>query len=362
MLVLALLAGVTRAGVLEVSPDGTALRFVGAPADANSLTIGERRGVLSVSEDGERLTVGPGCLAGTDAYSASCPLSAIDRLEIDLGGLGSDLTLLTPLPAVVRAGPQDDQIVAGSGTETIDAGGGANVVIVGAAGRHLIRVGAGENVISYAFQLDSRGNLVPRRAGARIVLGRRDASGSAGSQDSLLGHYSEIDGSASGNDTIEARDGTAQTIVCGSGSDRVWIDPLDTPAMSCRTVHVAPPPHGRAMRAALLPFPFGGAPQARSTVIEDPAIPLSGGVAAVQVTCPVPSGLLEIFGAGCKGTLALGDARGTLATRRVALARGGMLVWRVPLPAALQRAGQVLYAQARAANGATRVSRFAIRP
>jgi hypothetical protein len=337
------------------------LRFVGAPGDANNLTIGERGGVLRALEDGERLTVGPRCRAGADAYSATCPLGTISGLQIDLGGLGSDLKLLTPLPAVVRGGPQDNQIVAGPGTETIDAGGGANVVIIGAAGRHLVHVGAGENVISYAWQLDPRGNLVPRRSGARVVLGRRNASGSAGSQDSLLGHYTEVDGSASGNDTIDTRDGTAQTIVCGTGNDRVWIDPFDTPTMSCRTVHVAPAAHGRAMRAALLPFPFGGAPRARGTVVEDSAIPVAHGVAAIQVTCPVPIGLLEIFGPGCTGTLALGDAHGTLATRRVALARGRALAWHVALPPALQRAGQVLYAEARARNGATRVSRFAIR-
>jgi hypothetical protein len=132
--------------------------------------------------------------------------------------------------------------------------------------------------------------------------------------------------------------------------------------MSCRGVHVAPAAHGRAMRAALLPFPFGGAPRARGTVVEDSAIPLArGGVVAVEVACPVPSGLLEIFGPGCKGALALGDARGTIATRRVALPRGATLTWRVTLPAFLRRSGQALFAQARAANGATRVSRFAVR-
>jgi hypothetical protein len=360
-----LAAGACDAGLLGVDADGRTLRFAGEALDANNLTLSDRQGSVWAVEDGARLSAGAGCKVGADPYSAVCHAAGIDRLVIDLGGLGSDLQLLTRLPTVVRGSPYDDVIVAGPGDETIDTGAGANVVTIAGPGRHLIRAGNGANVISYASQLDVRGGLVPRRSGVRIVLGRRGASGGVGQRDTLLGHYSEVDGSSTGNDLIDVRDGTPQTVVCGSGRDTVRVDPLDTPQMTCRTVHVAPAAGMASMRSAPLPFPFAAAPQARSQIIADQPIALAGGAVLVRVTCPVPAGLLEIFGPGCRGRLTLARDRLVLATRRLALSRGATLTWNVPLPAPLRSlaarpAGLALHASATATRDATRTTSFTV--
>jgi hypothetical protein len=357
-------AGACDAGVLGVDADGTTLRFTGDAQDANNLTLRDRGGAVSAVEDGARLSAGPGCQLGADAYNAVCH-GMIDQLVINLGGLGSDLRLLTRLPVLVTGSPYDDVVVAGPGDETIDTGTGANVVTIAGPGRHLIRAGSSANVISYASQLDAGGNLVPRRSGVRIVLGRRDASGGPGQRDTLLGHYSEVDGSSTGNDHIDVRDGRPQTVVCGTGHDTVRIDPLDTPQMTCRTVHVAPAAGRGPLRSVPLPFPFAAASRARSEIIADQPLSLTGGAVLVRVACPVAVGLLEIFGPGCRGTLTLARDHTVLATRRLALRRGVALTWSVPLPAALRdlakrQAGFALQASGTATGGATRTTSFAV--
>jgi hypothetical protein len=57
---------------------------------------------------------------------------------------------------------------------------------------------------------------------------RRKRSDGAGGRDTL--------NSNDRNDTILARDGAADSVSCGPGTDRAVVDPLDTVSPDCETV------------------------------------------------------------------------------------------------------------------------------
>jgi hypothetical protein len=117
-----------------------------------------------------------------------------------------------------------------------------------------------------------------------------------------------------GNDKVAARNGTADKISCGSGTDSVVADPQDSVAADCESVDrgttVLAPTGGATDQQPVSP-PVGG--DAGHTGLNEPdptvnvtppVIPAQtvtvspSGVAAVQVVCPAVAGT-------CRGTVAL---------------------------------------------------------
>jgi hypothetical protein len=121
-----------------------------------------------------------------------------------------------------------------------------------------------------------------------------------------------------GNDRVSARNGTADKISCGSGTDTVVADQVDTVASDCETVDrgAAAPTGGGAATTAptsgTTTSPPVGGDGGRSDLNEPnppvnvapPVIPAQtvtvspSGVAAVRVVCPPGAGT-------CRGTVAL---------------------------------------------------------
>jgi hypothetical protein len=175
-----------------------------------------------------------------------------------------------------------------------------------------------------------------------------DSISTGGGADSIDGGAgSDKLSSGGGNDKIAARDGTADTVTCGDGSDVATVDAVDVVSQDCEQVVLSdaasPDPTAPADPAGPAPGgdPTGPAdPTAPADPGTGPADPAHGtaeplnvvpptipaqtvsvsanGIAKVRVVCPAESG-------GCRGTVALqaldaaGNARPVAAVaRRVA--------------------------------------------
>jgi RTX calcium-binding nonapeptide repeat (4 copies) len=109
-----------------VSVDGSALRVVAAPGEANQLAI-SGGGSLRVTDPGAPLAAGPGCASAADG-SAECaaPLGtpALARIEVDAGDLDDWVSVQAGLPARLLGGDGDDQLIGGAGSDFTDGGRG----------------------------------------------------------------------------------------------------------------------------------------------------------------------------------------------------------------------------------------------
>ena len=118
-----------------------------------------------------------------------CPLSGVQRVRIDLGEREDTATVNIPVAASVLAGPGADRIVvAGPGHE-----------LSGGEGNDTLHGGAGDDVMS-------------GDQGADVIDG------------------------GPGADRIAARDGAADEVICGDGSDTVDADMFDSVAQDCESV------------------------------------------------------------------------------------------------------------------------------
>jgi hypothetical protein len=145
--------------------------------------------------------------------------------------------------------------------------------------------------------------------------------------------------SGDGSDRVSARNGTADKISCGSGTDSVVADPQDSVAADCESVDrgttvIAPSGGGASADPATgtPPSPPVGGDAGHSGLNEQdplvnvapPVIPAqtvsvsTSGVAAVRVACPADAGT-------CRGTVALVLVRATAkrSARVVAAAGAG---------------------------------------
>jgi hypothetical protein len=159
----------------------------------------------------------------------------------------------------------------------------------------------------------------------------RGASGSRGERDTLSG-FEQFEGGA-GNDRFELRDGRAESIACNAGRDLVLIDPHDDAAIDCEDSEVGPSA-GARMSVPTLVFPFPSREDtARSLVRVKPQLSLQGNAIVVQVRGQVAIGLLAADGPGCTGSVRMTRGAALIGSRRIDLARGRALSWRVPLTA-----------------------------
>jgi len=218
-------------------------------SDARSVTVralpGERNRVSATVESGfvrvvdrAGATAGPGC-AAVDAVTVACAaLDAPVSVGAELGD-GDDV-LTTTLAAtvdggagadelrtgggVLRGGPGDDRLVGGSA-----AGGDGDDVLFGSSGFDRLDGGGGDDVIRAGdgdddlFGGGGRDRLAGEAGDDYLLAGSGDdvLDGGAGA-DRLLG--------GSGTDVLRARDGTRDTLECGSrmlAGDRATVDAAD---------------------------------------------------------------------------------------------------------------------------------------
>jgi hypothetical protein len=247
------------AGAASVSETNGSLGYAAAAGEANHVTIVPWGFSLLVTEKGTKSGLPIALTAGTGCWklssiSASCSIGS-NGIQFD-GGDGADSFDATALTRTpVNAS-------GGSGDDVLRTGGGADTL-----------------------------------------------DGGDGS-DTLSG--------GAGNDTFQARDGAADTLTCGAGSDAGIADAADALAGDCESVLLPAPPDpgttnpgttnpgttnpGATDPGAIDPgttVPTSPAPNAVPASVPAQTVGVSAsGVASVKIVCPAGSG-------GCSGTVVI---------------------------------------------------------
>lgn len=310
-----LLAAAPAAAGALAEVDGAVLRYTADDVEPVNVTIDRVGGVLTLEENGSRMTAGAGCAVSEDRYEAECAADGVERIEVRLGVLGSDVRIRADLPA-------DD---------AIDGGGGQDI-LGGGAGADELTGGDGDDLVTYSDRIGRGGALLGRRGGVRIALGRVAWSGARDEGDTIHRDIEQVEG-GSGNDRFALRDGLASGVACGKGRDTIVTDPRDAIEIDCENGRVAPPRGGGRMTIPTLPFPFAKLrDRGRGTIAVEPLLPLRRGTILLRVSCPAGLGLLELVDApGCRGRVRFSRSGAEMATRRVYVPRGGTITIRLPL-------------------------------
>jgi hypothetical protein len=327
---LAVPAAAAASSVVRVE-DGT-LFFSGAPDEPNNITVSHVDGKLRIDENASRMGAVPPCVLTRTGYRVECPDGGIVRLRIRTSPLmGSDVRMLTGLPADIKGGSSDDTLIGGPGDDTIDGGPGLDV-IGGGGGADVLRGGSGVDLATYVDRIGPDG-LLSRPTPVTVRVGVRGGSGGRGEHDTIATDVEQVEGGAA-SDRFELRDNLAEAVSCNAGNDVVVADPRDDPAIDCEHVDVAPAHGGAKMTIPLLAFPFvGSADAGRSDVLVRGQLPVHQNAVVVHVTCPVAIGLLAADGPGCSGRVRIARGTTTLGTQRVAVARGRTTTVKVRLSA-----------------------------
>lgn len=328
---LAAAAPATAGALAQV--DGTVLRYTADDREPVNITIDRDGGLLRLDENGSRPTAGAGCSATDDPYRITCEAAGVERIEVRLGFLGSDVRIRADLPATVHGGPGDDLIVGGPADDVIDGGGGHDIV-GGGEGADVLRGGEGKDLVTYADRIGRGGRLLPRPQGVRVALGREGFSGAPGEGDTIADDVEQLAG-GDGDDRFHLRDGRETAVACGAGRDLVIADPHDAVEIDCQRTRLAPARGGQRVRVATLPFPFARLrDRGRSTIALAPAVPVRRGAIVLRVSCPAGLGLLELVEAmPCHGRIRFTRPGAEMGIRRVAVPRGGSILVRLPLVA-----------------------------
>jgi hypothetical protein len=354
-------------GLVEL--DGPVLHYTGDDLEPSNVTIDHVDGVLRLDENASRMTVALGspCTLDETGYRVECPDTGIERIEVRLGLLGSDVRIRADLPTKIDGGPGDDLIVGGPSEDAIDGGPGQDI-IAGGPGPDVLSGGPGKDLVTYDDRIAADGTLLPRRSGVRVQIGRPDFSGSGDERDTIERDVEQLQGGA-GADRLSLRDGLATEVACGAGRDTVTADPRDVLDIDCDSATVAPQQGGARLTVATLPFPFPGVNDSgRSTIGVEPLLPLHGNTIALRVSCPAGLGLLQLVRAlPCAGRVRFTRSDGVaMGLQRVRVPRGGAITVHLPLTSsralARRSTGLALTATALPDRGhVTRALKFRVR-
>lgn len=182
----------------NVSSDGTSVRIVAAPGEANQLQVTRESpfGVpptVTVRDSATPPTPAGPCARTLDPAAVTCPAAAITRVEAQLGDLDDSLALTAPLPGRIGGGPGNDTLTGGPLADTLTGDTGDDQII-GNDGADAIDAGSG--------------------------------------RDRAFG--------GTGADSIVMRDRKADSAVCDAGRDRVRAEVLDQLDLSCEAVDYGP--------------------------------------------------------------------------------------------------------------------------
>jgi hypothetical protein len=274
----------------------------------SSLDFGEGDGEVAVSLDGSANDGGPG--EGDNVMGDVERVDAYGRHVTLVGSEGPNELRSFGTTSLIQGLGGDDRLLGWDGADTI-AGGAGNDFLQGGFGADVLDGGPG--------------------------------------LDEFMGDQTERDVIATGNDEIRARDGVAEQVNCGIGSDRAIVDAIDIVDSSCESVDrgapqpgpPAPPPPSPGSVEQQLAFRVAGRPTLRKL--------LRGGM-SFSLTCPT----------ACKVSAELRMGKRRVGSGRASLraARAGAV--RVRLSKAgkrplrrLRRATLVLRVRVTAADGST---------
>ncbi len=103
-----MLAIALPAQAATVSVEGSVLRAVAPPGEANDLAVSGGAGSFAVTDAGAPLTPGPGCFPSD--VGVTCVMPAGSTIEVSAGDLGDSVTVDAGVAAFVDAGAGDDVI------------------------------------------------------------------------------------------------------------------------------------------------------------------------------------------------------------------------------------------------------------
>ena len=276
-------AGPASAAITVAKTDAvtiTVTSTAAAPADviAYKLTAGK----LGIDRTaGESLAPGQGCTG--NGNNVTCAIDFITRVVIDLGPGDDQIAAQPTVPigmhAEIHGGPGRDTLRGADGSNDLLFGDDGDDILDGGFGDDKLDGGAGDDVLTANLGVDTyRGgtgidalSYAAYTSPVRVTVGAGGADdGSVGETDDVGGDIERVDGGtgddtligSSGNDllygnagndtldggagadllaggadndTIAARDGIADLISCGDGSDALTSDQLDAPD-SCESV------------------------------------------------------------------------------------------------------------------------------
>ena len=213
LLALALALPGAASASTTVSRSGDVITITGDDAASRIVTSSYFTRAQVQDDLGGAVTPGAGC-AALAANSVDCgDFGPAAKVVANLGGGDDYYKWATPSVPL--------EIDGGTGNDTIEAGEG-NDIVRGGPGNDDLTGGRGDDTVDGGEGNDK----VDGWDGSDIVIG-------GPGQDNLLGDGGTI--YSGGNDTIQARDGEADTVDCGGGADRAVVDTGDT-VSACATV------------------------------------------------------------------------------------------------------------------------------
>jgi hypothetical protein len=231
-----LLAFSVAARAATVTVESGTLRVLGAPGEANAITIAPAA-----------LPAAPGTLTVTDGLASPVSAAGVTSVYADLGDGDDSLTLSAVLPAQLVGGAGNDWLAVAPATLVLDPALSPAVALEGGDGDDVLTAAGGADTL-----LGSEGN------DALVGGDGADLLDAAGGSDTA-------DGGA-GADSIVLLDELTDTAWCGTGRDRVRAEVLDQLDFACERVDYGPPGNvGRLRsitgRGKFVPIP--GMPWAR---------------------------------------------------------------------------------------------------
>jgi hypothetical protein len=202
-----------------VRVDGGVLTLTGDPGgDDLMIAVDAGARALVVKEGFDTVVAGPGCTADPSG-TATCPLDGITSVVARLGDGNDTLQARVPVPVDAAGEGGDDSLLAGDppppyapAPATLDGGDGADK-LSGTSAADTLRGGPGDDAFN----------------------------GQAGDDTLDLGPGADSVNDLAGDDRIEARDGTADRVDCGPGTDTGYFDAVDT-ATACELGVLPPAP------------------------------------------------------------------------------------------------------------------------
>jgi hypothetical protein len=312
---LAATAAATPAQAWTVKNDAGSqtVTFTAAAGELNAPTVervGNANDVLRFRDAGGPAGAASLCDASAELQFAQCVAGNQTRLVFLLGDRSETLLLGTTTSGIARV-----DLDGGDGNDTLsnlDRPG----TLKGGAGSDVLRPGLGTDTVAGGSGLDAvdySERMTPLVIDTRLLNGQIvGRSGAPGENDALSPDIEAVFGgaaadvintgeaddqvipnkgkdevsTASGDDVVDARDGVADKIFCGTGTDTVYADQLDSVAVDCDTVTRTTVAVGLAPVGGGAP-PAPPAPPAEAPI--DPAQPPADGTPAPAPT-PEPGG------------------------------------------------------------------------
>jgi Ca2+-binding RTX toxin-like protein len=314
------------------------LVFSAASGEANKVAVSVSGSTYTVTDTGAAVTAGSGCTsAGSNTVTCtSSYYSPIHFVWLSTADQDDTATVTGAIPSWIDGGSGNDRLVGGdaldwlygnSGDDSLDGGLGADS-ISGGDGVDTVDYSARSTALTLTLDDKSGDGQAGENDNVRSSV--EDALGGSGNDsvtgstanntfngglgdDTLTGAGGDdtIDGGAGadsidggdGVDLLRARDGFADHVSCGAGTDSVDADTIDAIGADCE-VPAAPGP--AAEGGALDQLPSSVTLSKKGTI----SLPLS---------CPAS------FGGTCRGTITLTVGGGTAATSSVSISKKRVL-------------------------------------